>query len=151
MKGRVNLKDIPNLAGVEEVIVAQRKWRKNVGDFPKKSVPGSIPTLPSRVDLENTADKIRLKLLASGISSDSRSARSQFQGHHIWLNLVPFLFLHDATHFISWGIKDQLRFRPNKFFWSKNILLMICYPPFILFSILQADFQTQSSRICLRK
>ena len=97
----VNLNDIPNLAGVKEVIVAQRKWRKNVGDFPKKSVPGSIPTLPSRVDLENTTDKIRLKLLASGISSDSRSARSQFQGHHIWLNLVPFLFLHDATHFIS--------------------------------------------------
>ena len=76
--------------------------------------------LPSRVDLENTADKIRLKLLASGISSDSRSARSQFQGHHIWLNLVLFCshtMLHISLHE---GSQIALRFQTNKFLVQKH-------------------------------
>ena len=74
----VNLNDIPNLAGVKEVIVAQRKWRKNVGDFPKKSVPGSIPL--SHLGLTSKTPRIR---------SDSSYS---LQGFHLTLDLRDLNF-----------------------------------------------------------
>ena len=147
MHERVNLKDIPKILQVLWKLSQHRGNGGKMSEISRRN-PFLAPFPLSHLGLTSKTPRIR---------SDSSYS---LQGFHLTLDLwdlnfkgiifgwILFLFcsftmLHISSHE---GSKITLRFRPNK-----SILLMICYPPFILFSILQADFQTQSSRICLRK
>ena len=144
MHERVNLKDIPKILQVLWKLSQHRGNGGKMSEISRRN-PFLAPFPLSHLGLTSKTPRIR---------SDSSYS---LQGFHLTLDLwdlnfkgiifgwILFLFcsftmLHISSHE---GSKITLRFRPNKFFWSKSILLMICYP--------QADFQTQSSRICLRK